>query len=101
MSTYYSHIECTPTDMAWIPAYMEAVPALVAKHGGRYVYRTTDADHVEMPSDAATTFSVCIEWPSADAAAAFYADPDYQAHKQRRLEGSSTRWYNAPAFTEE
>ena len=100
MTKYYSHIECTPTDMEWIPAYMETVPGLVAKHGGRYVYRTTDADPVEMPSGTPTTFAVCIEWPSADAADAFYADPDYQPHKQRRLDGSATRWYNAPAFTE-
>jgi uncharacterized protein (DUF1330 family) len=100
MSKYYSHIECTPTEMDWIPDYMEVVPGLVAKHGGRYVYRTTDVDPVEMPSDAPSTFSVCIERPSADAANAFYADPDHQSHKRRRLDGSATRWCNAPAFTE-
>ena len=56
MTKYYSHIECTPTDMDWIPAYMEAVPGLVAKHGGTYVYRTTDADAVEIALDESLSF---------------------------------------------
>jgi uncharacterized protein (DUF1330 family) len=98
MTKYYSHIECTPTEMDWLPAYMDSVPGLVAKHGGRFVYRTTEADAIEMPDGEALAFTVCIEWPSADAAEAFYTDPDYQSHKQRRLNGSTTRWYNAPAF---
>lgn len=100
MTRYYSHIECVPSEMEWIPAYLDAVPSLVAKHGGRYLYRTTDAEAVEMPDGTPTAFTVCIEWPHAESAAAFYADPDYEPHKQRRASGSQTRWYNAPALEE-
>jgi hypothetical protein len=32
MTKSCSHIECMPTDMEWIPAYMETVPGL--KHHG-------------------------------------------------------------------
>lgn len=101
MTKLYSHIECVPTQTDWIPAYMDAVPGLVAKHGGSYVYRTADATAVEMPDVEQMGFTVCIEWPNAESAQAFYDDPEYQTHKHRRLSGSSTRWYNAPAFNPE
>jgi uncharacterized protein (DUF1330 family) len=99
MTKHYTHVACTPTSFDWIPSYLEIVPTLVAKHGGRYVYRTTEFESVEMPADMPTTFMVLIEWPDAGAATAFYADPDYQSHKQARLAGSQTQWFNAPQFT--
>jgi uncharacterized protein (DUF1330 family) len=79
---------------------MDAVPGLVARHGGRYVYRTTEFDSVEMPDDLATTFMVLIEWPDAGAASAFYDDPDYQPLKKARIAGADIRWFNAPAYAE-
>jgi uncharacterized protein (DUF1330 family) len=100
MSKHYTHVECTPTSFDWIPEYLDAVPKLVDKHGGRYIYKTTDFDSIEMPADMPTTFVVLIEWPDANAAAAFYDDPEYQSHKQARLAASDTRWFNAPEFAE-
>ena len=98
MSKCYSHIACTPLTDDWIPGYLETIPGLVAKHGGRYVYRTTDFEPVEMPPDMPTTFVVLIEWPDAAAAAEMYADPDYQSIKKARIAGSETQWFNAPAY---
>jgi len=38
---YYSLLAVTPTNEDWIPGYLDAANALVAKHGGRYLARTT------------------------------------------------------------
>jgi uncharacterized protein (DUF1330 family) len=100
MSKCYSHIECVPTSDDWIPSYLDVITKLVAQHGGRYLYRTTDFESVEMPANTPTTVMVCIEWPDAAAPTALYADPDYQAHKQARWAGSETRWFNAPEHVE-
>lgn len=100
MSKSYSHIECVPTSDDWIPSYLEVITKLVAKHGGRYLYRTTDFDSVEMPANIPTTFMVCIEWSNTTAPTALYADPEYQAQKQARWAGAETRWFNALADVE-
>ena len=100
MSKHYTHIACSPTTFDWIPDYLESVPKMVVKHGGRYLYRTTDFESIEMPAAMPTTFMVLIEWPDAAAAAAFYADPEYQPFKHARLAASDTQWFNAPEFTE-
>ena len=100
MNKHYTHVACTPTTFDWIPSYLEAVPKLVFKHGGRYLYRSTEFESVEMPADLPTTFMVLIEWPDAESAAAFYDDPDYQDHKQARLAASTTQWFNVSAYAE-
>lgn len=95
---YYTHVACTPVTDDWIADYVAAVPDLIARHGGRNVYRTTEFDNVEMPDDLATTFMVLIEWPDAGAASEFYDDPDYQPLKKARIAGSNTQWFNVPAY---
>jgi uncharacterized protein (DUF1330 family) len=75
---YYARIACTPVTDDWIADHLDAVPDLIARLGGRYVYRTTEFDSVEMPDDLAPTFMVLLEWTDAGAASAFYDDPDYQ-----------------------
>jgi hypothetical protein len=39
--TYYSVLDVTPTSEDWIPAYIGPTNALVAKHGGKYLTRTS------------------------------------------------------------
>ena len=57
-------------------AYREQVPALVGKHGGRFIVRAGASDIVEgtWPSGRI----VMLEFPDYAAAQALIADPDYQ-----------------------
>lgn len=57
-------------------AYSAQVPALVAKHGGRYLVRGGNVDAKE----GGDLFNrvVVIEFPNRAAANAFYGDPEYQ-----------------------
>ena len=83
----FSILAVTPTREDWIPDYIGPANALVAKHGGRYLARTSAHQQVEGdPSDAA--LRIVIEWPDKDAALAFMADPDYLPHLKARTDGS-------------
>ncbi|MDJ0642919.1 MAG: DUF1330 domain-containing protein [Erythrobacter sp.] len=83
----YSVLDVTPTSDEWIEAYLPAANALVAKHGGRYLARTSDHEQVEgAPVEAA--LRIVIEWPSKEAAKAFESDPDYRPHLEARLGNS-------------
>lgn len=63
-------------DGAGYAEYKEKVPAIIAKHGGKYVVRGGAVDVVEgaWPGDRV----VMLEFPDYSAAQAFIADPDYQ-----------------------
>ncbi len=63
-------------------AYVEAVPALIAKHGGRYRVRGGEAQVLE----GAWTPDrlVVLEFPDREAALAFYNDPDYAPYRSLR-----------------
>ncbi len=91
--THYSLAAVTPSTEAWIPDYLAAVGPLVAKHGGKYLARTAEHERIEDdgPSPA---LQVIIEWPSEEAADAFYADPAYQSHLQARLAGSESHFFS-------
>ena len=57
--------------------YTARTPALIAKHGGRFLVRGGPVETLEGP-----TFGdrlVVIEFPSAEAARALYESPEYQA----------------------
>ena len=85
--THYSVLAVTPTSQDWIPAYLPAANALVAKHGGTYLART--ASHQQLEGMTETVgLRIVIEWPSRAAAEAFMADPDYAAHLAARTKGS-------------
>jgi len=45
--TAYSVLAVTPTDDSWIPGYIEPVGKIIAKHGGKYIARTTSHEQVE------------------------------------------------------
>ena len=44
---YYSLIISTPTSEDWIPNYVASVGEIVAKHGGKYLARTTNFERLE------------------------------------------------------
>lgn len=86
---FYSVLAVTPSTDEWIPAYLPSANALVAKHGGTYLART--ASHEQIEGDASdAALRIVIEWPSAEAAKAFMADPDYAEHLAARTKGSES-----------
>lgn len=78
------------TDDTWVPAYAAAVHDIVHKHGGRYLARSANVKTLEgEPLD--TTVIAVLEFPSAEAAAAFIADPAYAPFSAARQRGSQSR----------
>lgn len=84
---YYVVVHVTPTTDSWIPDYLTTVTPLVAKHGGRYLARTQSHDHLEGEGPTPGLIAI-LEWPSKEAAQAFYTDPAYQPSLQARLSGA-------------
>ena len=89
--TYYAVAKVTLKDDAWVPSYLETVTALVHKHGGKYLARTPNMDQIEGQYPAPNVF-VIIEWPSKEAAEAFYNDPEYKPHLDARIAGSDSEF---------
>lgn len=67
--------------------YRQQVPAIIARHGGRYLVRGGTFEALE--GDAAFSRLVVVEFPSTDAARAFYDDPDYQGIISHRTDNAS------------
>lgn len=86
---YFSVLAVTPTSDEWIPEYLPAANALVAKHGGRYLARTASHEQLEGP-DHPAALRIILEWPNREAALAFMADPDYARHLAARTNGSES-----------
>ena len=84
---YYAVVLITVTNDAWINEYLPRVSALVSRHGGNYLARTQTMERVE-GDGALPSIVAVIEWPSKDAAQAFYKDPEYQPYLRSRLEGT-------------
>ncbi len=89
--SYYAVAKVTVKDDSWVPSYLEAVTALVHQHGSKYLARTPNIEQLEGQHDAPNVF-VIIEWPSKEAAEAFYHDPEYQPHLDNRLAGSDSEF---------
>ena len=80
------------TDDSWVPDYAANVHELAAKHGGKYLSRSANITTVEGdPLDA--TLIALIEFPSLEAAQAFYGDPEYAPYLQARIAGSVSGLY--------
>jgi uncharacterized protein (DUF1330 family) len=85
--TYYSVLAVTPTNEDWIPDYIGPANNLVAKHGGKYLARTSSHERLEGEGESAA-LRIIIEWPSKEAAQAFIKDPEYVPHLKARTAGS-------------
>jgi uncharacterized protein (DUF1330 family) len=68
--------------------YKDAVPALVARHGGEYLAH--DGKFEVLVGDWKTHSIVMFRWPSRVAWQAFLNDPDYQPWKALRLSVATT-----------
>jgi uncharacterized protein (DUF1330 family) len=89
---YYSVLDVTPTDDAWIPNYLPVANKLVAQYGGKYLARTAKHEQAEGDTDA-VGLRVIIQWPSKEAALKFMNDPEYAPHLKARTEGSVSNHY--------
>ena len=79
-----AHLEIT--DPEPFGQYREQVPALIEKHGGRYLIRGGEAETLE--GDWPVPRLVVIEFESGEAAKRFYNSPEYQAILPLRLAGA-------------
>lgn len=87
--SYFSILAVTPTSDDWIPDYIGPANRLVAKHGGKYLARTSSHEQIEGTLQNAA-LRIVIEWPSKEAAVAFMSDPEYVPHLQARTNGSES-----------
>ncbi len=84
---YYAVAELEITDPAWVPAYVAEVTAMVEHRGGRYLARTGRVERIEGERPAPPLFLI-IEWPSREAADAFYESEEYRPHREARIAGA-------------
>ncbi len=73
----------TVRDPAGFEAYRQAVPAVIAAHGGRYLVRGGAVEEKEGAPGLARL--VILEFPDMAAARAFYDSPDYAPLLAMRL----------------
>jgi len=85
---YYSVAELDITDPKWVRAYSKNVTKLVEQRGGRYLARTSRVERVEGGRRNPQVF-LLIEWPSKEAAQAFYDSEEYRPYRESRLAGST------------
>ena len=84
---YYAVAEIEVTDPAWVRDYIADVTAMVERHGGRYLARTAQVEKLEGQRAVPPTFLI-IEWPSKQAADAFYRSEEYRPYRERRRSGA-------------
>ncbi len=84
---YYAIFELEITDPSWVQPYVQNVTAMVERHGGRYLTRTSTVERVEGERKPAQVV-VIVEWPSKEAALAFYNSTEYHPYRESRLRGA-------------
>ncbi|MBW6396685.1 DUF1330 domain-containing protein [Roseomonas sp. HJA6] len=73
--TAYLVANITVTDPERYPAYRAQVPAVIAQYGGRFLVRAGTVHPLE--GEFGLDRFVVIEFPSLEAAKAFYHSPEY------------------------
>ena len=84
---YYAVAEIEITDRSWVSAYVQNVTKLVEQFGGRYLARTSRMEKLEGERPNPQVFLI-VEWPSEEAAKAFYTSDAYKPYLQSRKQGS-------------
>jgi uncharacterized protein (DUF1330 family) len=75
-------------DSAWMEEYGPPTNALIEKHGGRFLAADRSTSVLE-GDDGAPSIMAILEFPSAEAASAWYGDPDYQPLIKLRQTGAT------------
>jgi uncharacterized protein (DUF1330 family) len=73
----YLVLDFSVRDLPGFMPYVSAIPAFIEKHGGRYLVRGVEP--MVMEGDWSPELMVILEFPSADNARAFLADPEAQS----------------------
>lgn len=92
---HYTIAELEVTDPGWIRAYVENVTAMVERHGGRYLTRTSTIHQIEGQRPPAQVV-VLIEWPSREIAEAFYESEEYRPYRESRIQGARNEFVLVP-----
>lgn len=88
---FYSVAEMEITDRSWVSAYVREVTKLVEQSGGRYLARTSNVERIEGERTPPQVFLI-IEWPSKEAAMAFYESETYQPYRESRINGAKNEF---------
>ena len=80
----YSVAEMEITDKSWVAEYVKNVTKMVEQRGGRYLARTSKVEKVEGERKLPQVFLI-IEWPSKEAAEAFYESEEYRPYREARI----------------
>lgn len=83
---YYVVAEMQITDPSWVGPYVENVTRLIERAGGRYLARTPKIEILEGDRPA-PQIQLLIEWPSREAALAFYHGDEYRPYLESRTAG--------------
>jgi uncharacterized protein (DUF1330 family) len=73
----YLVLDFSVSDVPGFMPYVDAIPAFIEKHGGRYIVRGVEPTVME--GDWRPERMVILEFPSRKNAKAFLKDPDAQA----------------------
>ena len=89
---YYLIAELEITDQSWVADYIKNVTGMVERRGGRYLARTPKVERIEGERKPAGIF-VIVEWPSREAAVAFYESEEYRPYRQKRIAGAQNEFF--------
>lgn len=85
----YAVFDIEVTDPDAFERYRAEVPAVLARHGGRYLVRGGELHAVE--GEFGLTRMVIVEFPSLEAARRFYSSPEYAPLLQLRVASTRSR----------
>ena len=84
---YYAVAEIEVVDPDWVQQYIDEVTPIVERRGGRYLARTQRVQRIEGERALPQTCLI-IEWPSKEAAEAFYDSDEYRPYRDARRRGA-------------
>lgn len=84
----YTVARITLTDRSWAAEYVAKVTPMVERYGGRYLARTPKFERLEGDGPL-PQLMLLLEWPSREAAQAFYESEEYRPYRDARLKGST------------
>ena len=89
---YYLVAEIEITDQSWVPEYIKNATRMVERRGGKYLSRTPKVERIEGERKPTGIF-VIVEWPSKEAAVAFYESEEYRPYRQKRIAGARNEFF--------
>jgi uncharacterized protein (DUF1330 family) len=84
---YYAVAQLDVEDPSWVREYVADVTPMVERRGGRYLARSAQVERIEGEQDTPQVV-LLIEWPSLEAAEAFYDSEEYRPYRERRRAGA-------------